>query len=151
MTDRWQPSDEELLDTFKRSLQDTPPPGNMVDMIMTGYDITNVDARLAELVEDTAVDEPVGVRSTALGARLLTCQYGDTAFEFEIGTDAPHIIGHLEPPQPGRMRFEQGDGSTTIDLDDLARYEFTLTSTAPFRLVYLPPNGTPIATDWILP
>ena len=153
MTDRqWEPTDEELLDKLRRSfVEDTPTPDNMVDMIMTGYDITNIDAHVAELTEDTAVDEPVGVRSAALGARLMTFEHGDLAIEFEIGPEAPQIVGHLEPPRPGRIRFEQPPQSETVELDGMARYQFTLATTTPFRLLYLPPAGTPIATAWILP
>lgn len=143
--------DDELLQTLRSAAESNIPiPDSMVDMIMAGYDITNLDTNFAELVEDVSLAD-AAVRSGTVEARLLTFRLGELSFEFEIGPTAPEIVGHLDAASSGFMRFEQADHAVDVELDDHGRFEFTLRSRAPFRLRYIPADGTPVATDWILP
>lgn len=145
-------TEEELLDLLQSAVEERATPADsMVDMIMTGYDITNVDAQLAELVEDVRLTELESIRADNSLVRLVSFASGDLRFEFEIRPDAPEISGHLEPVMPGSLTLEQAASRQTIELGSLAEFEFSLTSTAPFRLRYQPPSGRTIVTEWILP
>jgi hypothetical protein len=157
------PSDDELLDEVRAALgSKLPVPDAMVELIMTGYDITNLDSHLAELVEDTLLSEAAGVRSSAAAlpsseTRLLTFRYGEVTIEVELGPVAPHLVGHVDDaeapdgPEGGSIHLDQAGRVASADLDDLGAFELTVTSGRPFRLRYQPPSGDPVVTDWLLP
>ena len=159
MTDFNQMSDEDLLVELRNAVDaNLPVPDAMAGMIMAGYDITNLDASVAELIEDTRVGEVAGVRSGATASddtRLVTFQHDDLVFELEIGPEAPQIVGHVEGGGAGTVRFEQPAAPAPPDpvvLDDLGSFEFIVGSSRPFRLRYEPAAGdAPIVTDWLLP
>lgn len=146
------PSDDDaILRQLKREVDDRLRPStSMVEMIMTGYDITNLDAHLAELVADMGL-EAAEVRSSERQPRLITCSTGLVTFEFEVQSASPHVIGHLDAPGPGSLAIDQAGHSEQQDLDELAAFEFSLPTLAPFRLRFQPSTGLPTVTDWILP
>lgn len=128
-----------------------PVSSEMVDMIMAGYDITNLDAVTAELVGEDRAGDLAAVRDTEGATRLLMFRSDSLSFEFELGKTAPQVVGHVDPPSSGTLHLEQSDTTVTAVLDDLGRFEFSLPSSKPFRLRYESANGNSIATDWVLP
>lgn len=120
----------------------------LIDMIMTGYDLTMSGARIAELIEESAT--AVAVRSAETAeSRFWSCVVGDIRFDIEVGESL--VIGSIEPAMPGRMILHQPDGLTSAVITAAGSFEVELRSDAPFRLYFQPTDGDPIATSWILP
>ena len=152
MNDQTRPSNEELEELLREGADTfAPVPEGFTDMVMTGWDIVNVDAVVAQLVEDTALVAVEGVRTDELGARLLTFRSEGVTFEFEIGPEAPHIVGTIDPPQPGAVVLEQAEDAVTVDLDEGGRFAFELLGAGPFRLRFVSAGGEAYVTDWVIP
>lgn len=146
------PSDAELIDLLRDAVEErTRPSDGMVDMIMTGYDITNADASLARLVDDSRLDQVASVRSGSSTVRLLSFSAAGIDFEFELRPTEPRIVGHIDGADGGVIHLEQVDRIESLELDELGTFEFTLHSEAPFRLRHESVDGTSTATEWILP
>ncbi len=145
-------SDDQLVELLRATVDDrAAAPASMLDMIMAGYDITNVDAFLAEVVEDVQLTEAAGLRATDGATRLITCGSDDLRFEFELRPIAPQVVGHLDPVVAGTLHLEQAEHAQAAELGDGADFEFTLRSSKPFRLRHRAADGTSVATEWILP
>ncbi|MDH4119667.1 MAG: hypothetical protein OEW30_19975 [Acidimicrobiia bacterium] len=141
------PTDDEMVEELRAALTDARDGGpDMVDMIMTGYDLTVTDALVARIVE---AGEPVAMRSDADGPRFVVCEGGGVTVSFEIvdGT----IVGDIHPVSGTDLFLEQALGTTTVDVSTTGAFEATLPSRAPFRLRYQPIEADPIVTEWILP
>ena len=152
-SDRNNATDDELLELLRDAVNDrSEPKASMVDMIMAGYDITNADASLAQLIDDTQLNELASIRSsTDTAHRLLGFAGNSISFEFELRSTEPHIVGHVEGATGGTIHLEQLAGSQSTELDTLGQFEFSLRSQSPFRLRFSEPNGPSTATEWILP
>lgn len=77
----------------------------------------HIDAELAEVVFDSAVDQPeLVLRSTGSDPRQLTFRAtaADVTIEIEIGPTG--LIGQIIPPQPANIHIDQADGEG-IDLE----------------------------------
>lgn len=120
----------------------------LIDMIMTGYDLTMSGARVAELIEEAASSMATRSSETA-ESRFWTCVVDDIRFDIEVGESL--VIGSIEPAMPGRMILHQPDGLTSAVITGAGSFEVPLGSDAPFRLYFQPTEGDPIATSWILP
>jgi hypothetical protein len=153
VSDQNDAADDALLAGLRAAFEsNVPVPPSMVDMIMAGYDITNIDAHIAELVEESQLADNAGVRSTPLAdSRLLVFEFGEVRFDFELRSEAPQIIGHVDGATDGTIHLEQAESSERAPLDQNGAFEFVTRSGAPFRLRLELPVGKPIATEWILP
>ena len=122
-----------------------------IEMIMTGYDITNIDVLIAELVHDSDVhDTPVPVRGGDAGARMVSFAGEGVRFDFEVGDTAPHIVGRITPVAPGSIALDQVGNAHEESLDESGTFEFTITTGTPYRLRFTPEGGPSIATEWLI-
>ena len=152
MTDRPAVPDEELLDQL-RSAQDRqlPVPENMIDLIMTGYDISNIDAAVAALVEDASLAEAGAVRDDDSDLRLLSFEHADLSIECEVRGVDRRVLGHVDAGGPGSLHLDDVEGSETTALDELGGFEFVLRSSRAFRLRWEPEDGGTVVTEWVVP
>jgi hypothetical protein len=119
------------------------------------YTWRTIDAELAELVFDSAVDhdEAALVRGPQQD-RLLSFRAGGLTIDVEIagtGTDRS-LIGQLVPPQPAAIEIRQGGGSVTVEADELGRFNAGPLQGGPICLRF----GTDaqsgphaVVTDWV--
>jgi hypothetical protein len=143
--------DEETLARLRGALRrrgdDSP---DIVDMVMTGYDLTMENGPIAAISEDTAVSGLAPTRAGgAVEPRFITCEANGVVFEFEI--DGERIIGTIDPARSGRVVLQQDEVREEATIGRSGSYELTLSGSAPFRLVLESDDGTSVSTEWVLP
>lgn len=144
-------ADERLLGVLRSSLR-MPGDGSedLVEMVMTGYDLTVSSGVTAFVSEDTGVTGLAPVRSAdAAEPRFITCEAAGLTFEFEI--DGSAVIGAIDPPRAGRVCLQQPDAVADTQVTRSGSFEVSLRGTSPFRLVFEAEDGETIATEWVLP
>ena len=139
--------DARMLDELRAAVSnESDRSDELIDMIMTGYDLTMSGTRVAELIEES---ELVAVRSDEPGSRFWSGVIDDVRFEIEVGETS--VVGSIEPAMPGRILLHQPEGLTSAEVTPSGSFEVARPSDAPFRLYFQPVEGDPIATSWILP
>lgn len=131
--------DDEMLELLRHSLDRLPvrsipaddaPPPDLIEGSKFVHDWHNMDAELAEIEFDSAVNtELAGVRSLGGSLRELTFVAGGRRLELEIepGPNSVRITGRIEPPAVGSIQLLVGgdvfrgemtsDG--TFEIDDV--------------------------------
>lgn len=80
-------SDDDLIDRLRRIVAEADPvPEALLSAARAAFALRDIDARVAELVRDSAVDAPVNAMRAARGedARMLSFEAGDTVIECEV-------------------------------------------------------------------
>jgi hypothetical protein len=136
-----------------RGAQD--PPADVAELARLSFGLRDLDAQLAELVADSAVDVPVGVRSATGAARLLTFAGEQAEVELQVTSagDGWAVLGQVVPPGPALVRAEPaapGVAAVAADADDLGRFALDLSAGGPWRFVGTRDGSTLLATDWVL-
>ena len=139
--------DDELVARVRAAMSE---PGDrspdLVDMIMTGYDLTVSDALVAELVEEP---ELVPVRSDEDEGRFFSFTAGDVSLHFEVLESS--VLGEVEPATQGKITLQQADEARTADVSESGAFEVDRVGAGPLRLLFEPEEGAAIVTEWILP
>lgn len=93
-----------------------------------------IDAELAELVEDSALDALAGVRGT--GPRLLTFEAGSATVVVQVTDEgrSHRLLGQLVQPQPADIEVRHATGTVTVRADDLGRFAVDTVPSGPVRL-----------------
>ena len=149
MTERpHSPDDESVLAELRDALgfNDVVPEGTL-DMVMTGFDIVNLDVVLADLLHDTAAGS-LALRSEDREVRHMVFESGGHRVSIEIGPRAPHVVGRVDPPPVGAVELDQPAPPSLVATEG-GRFEFTINPTMPFRLRWTTTSGVMTATDWI--
>ncbi len=150
------PADDELLARLAATLRGAEePPSHVSEVARLSFGLRDLDAQLAELVADSAVDAPAAVRSAGAGPRLLTFASGGTELEVQVtrAGDGWDLVGQVVPPGPAVVRMEPaaGAGAVDADADELGRFAVTLPAVdGPWRLVCRRDGGPVAVTSWVL-
>lgn len=112
--------EQEVLELLRQTLDRLPlqripaddaPPPDLIEGSLFVHDWHNMDAELAEIEFDSAVDrELAGVRSSGGTLRELTFVAAGRRVELEIepGPDSANISGRIEPPGVGTFQLVVG-------------------------------------------
>jgi hypothetical protein len=96
-----------------------------------------IEGERLELVEDSAVAEPAGMRGPG-GPRLVRFDGNGSTVELEITTSGPHTLrlrGLLAPSAAGtRISARWPAGRTSSDVDELGQFLLTDVPSGPLRL-----------------
>lgn len=151
MSDHKSQNEEPTLEALRDALGYTDVPDqDTVDMVMTGYDIVNLQVITAALTYDSDLDEAlVSVRDDAAGMRSITAEGGGYVLDLDIRTEAPELIGRIRPIAQGEIALDQSGNHQSIELEEHGSFEFGLRAGQPFRLRFIPTDGESVATDWI--
>lgn len=143
--------DRKLLELLARSLESTDPiPEHVSAAAREAIMWRTIDAELAELVFDSAVDELVGLRSGA-GDRQVTFRAPGVEIEVAVmGTGNRELIGQLVPPQSATIELRQDDTVRETGTDRLGRFSFTDVPAGSVSIVVTTEDGTRIATEWMV-
>ena len=118
MTSKDRMPDDVLLHDLRRVLDVVDAHQSRNDeAAKTAFAWAHIDAELAEVVFDSAVDQPeLVVRSGDSDPRQLTFKAtaADVTIEIEIGRAG--LIGQIIPPQPAHIGITQASG-TDVDLE----------------------------------
>jgi hypothetical protein len=146
-------TDAELLAALGTALHDIDPvPQAVIDAARASLTWRTIDAELAELVEDSALDPFAGVRSTG-GPRLLTFEFEETAVVLEVSSQGVtrKVLGQLVGPSGSTsVEFRHAAGSVHVDTDDLGRFSVDRVPSGPVSLVCdLSDGESRLVTSWV--
>ena len=151
-------ADDELFDRLAATLRNAePPPDAVVDMARAGFGLRRLDAELAELVADSALElTPAGVRGDLAAPRMLTFEAGDAEIEVQVSAAADgtwQMIGQVVPPAPGTVGLEPADPALVAvetDADELGRFTLRTRGGGSWRLIYRRQGLTAVVSPWVL-
>lgn len=153
-TERPEERDEALLAELRAHFDRTDPRPEHVDLAAkAAFELRDLDAQIAELLRDSAVDDRhlAGVRGSAT-ARLLTFAVGEERFvevDVAFADGSLTLTGYLVPAAPGELTVEHGSGRATGAVDVQGRFSVARVSPGPVRLRFVVDGQAPIATQWI--
>lgn len=129
-----------------------PVPYDTLRSIRACFTRRTLDAELAELVYDSVVDEPVGVRSGS-GSRQLSFQGPRVAVEMEVQAERQRVVGQVVPAQPSQVEVRHSGGSFVLRSDPAGRFVADDVPAGPVSFRCTGQTGDrPFAavTDWIV-
>ena len=151
-----EPGDDELLAQLRRIAAEADPvPELVIQAARSAFGLRDLDARLAELVRDSAVDVP----ATAVRGgdrRMLSFEAGDVAVECEI-TERDlrrDILGQLVGGLAAGIDAEVAGTEVTstqrvtVPVDERGRFSVRDLPAGPLRLRCRLADGTTVVTSW---
>lgn len=116
---RWDPDavSDEQLERLVRFVLDEQQVENVAGMALTGWDLTDPDAALAELVFDSADEGAVaaGVRSAATEERARTFRFEEVTIDFEESDG--RLDGQVSPV-PRRVQLQSVAQTVPVEFDE---------------------------------
>jgi hypothetical protein len=151
-------ADDLLFDRLSATLRGAEePPEHVVELARASFGLHRLDAELAELVADSALEAtPAGVRDSGHGPRMLTFGAGDAEIEVQVsaaGEAGWQVVGQVVPPAPAAVRIEPADpalSAADTEADELGRFAARLTGGGPWRLLWRRRGLPPVVSPWIL-
>ena len=145
--------DEALIEQLRNTLHADAVPRTVTDAAKAAFGWRRIDAELAELLSDSALDaEPALARGEAL-VRSVTFSAGKTIVELEIHQDRERrtLLGQLSPAATWTVEVQQADGSAAepVRSDLLGRFRIALEHGGTIRLRLSGANDAVIETAWI--
>jgi hypothetical protein len=148
--------DDELLARLAATLRGAQdPPPDVAELARLSFGLRDLDAQLAELVADSAVDAPAGVRATTGTPRLVTFATDEAELELQLtpAGDGWAVVGQLVPPGAAAVRAEPAAAPVPpvmADADHLGRFALDLPAGGSWRLVCTGEGRVLLATTWVL-
>lgn len=128
-------SEEAAMDAYDDRLTDElralanrvdPPPDLLGELARAAFGWRSIDAQLAELTYDSAVDESLAqaVRGPARTTRLLTFDAAGITVEVEVTVQGEQrrLMGQIVPMQPMVVEIRHSGGVTPAESDELGRF-----------------------------
>lgn len=143
--------DDQLLDDLRRVLDivEGHPPESTV-LAEAALDWRTLDAELAELVHDSAVDEPeLVVRGDADELRVLSFSTGDVQIEVEYANR--QLIGQVVPAEAIVVELyrDGSDPAATVSADEFGTFVIADVPPGPISLVCRADDGRwSVRTSW---
>jgi hypothetical protein len=128
------------------------PPQNVIGLAQGLFGLRSLDAELAALTGDSAVDGlAVAVRGSDV--RLLTFESAELAIEIEVsGTGRTRrVVGQLVPGGPATLEARQPSAPRPLhaEADERGRFEFGALAPEPLSLTWRRPGSRAVTTEWI--
>ena len=141
--DELRPILDALDDAFEHVLEPVPP--RLVDAARRAFGWRLIDQQLAELIDDSAEHELVGIRGTSTDRRSFRYAAGEFVLRVHITPDT--LIVMLEPPLSVVCRVETDESAGDHRTDELGELVVDAPE-LPFRVEVDLPNGR-FVTPWI--
>lgn len=126
-------------------------PRDFIDAGKAAYAWRNIDAELAELVYDSALEEAqlVGqIRAEQAQLRALTFTTPALTIEIEVTGEA--LLGQLVPPEAGEVKVITPAGEVQAEpIDDVGCFTIRPVPAGSFRIHCHTASGTFVATNWL--
>ena len=148
--------DDELLARLAATLRGAQqPPADVDELARASFGLRDLDAQLAELVADSAVDVPAGVRSSPEAPAAPDVRRrrrrGRAAGDAREGRLGRARAGRATGPGPRPGRAGGPGGAVVVsDADQLGRFAIDLPSGGSWRLVCTRGGRTLVVTAWVL-
>ncbi len=146
MTDAHEP--DPTWETVVRAALDDPIPSDVLQRSLELWELTSLDAELAELLAEESSDaEMAGVRSATLQVTAFTFVAGDVTIEVEW--DGATLAGQLFPSTAAEIELHAVDGaSVSATANSVGTFELTPPRTGTWCLVVVRrPDGS-VRTPW---
>lgn len=98
-----------------------PIPFDVLQSLRGSLSRRSADGEVAELVYDSVIDEPAGVRGLTAD-RQLSFQGSRVNVEMEVVAERHRVVGQLVPPAAAEVEVRHGGGSEFIAVDPLGRF-----------------------------
>lgn len=149
-------ADDRMVDHLRALAQRVdPPPALLGEFARAALGWRTIDAELAELSYDSAVDESLAgaVRGATRAPRLLTFDVGEVTVEVEVTAQGAgrSLAGQVVPMQSTVIEVRHSAGSTTVDTDELGRFAVEGLPAGPMSLRCRLADGggvRVVQTDW---
>ena len=145
--------DDELIEHLRTlAAQADPVPDLVTEAARAAFLLRRLDAELAELVLDSAVDAgPVLVRGVEDDSvRMLSFETASLSIEVQVtaadGTRS--LLGQVSGAS-GDVEVETLAGRSTVPIDALGRFAVSDVPTGTVRLHLVADDGTPVTTSWV--
>jgi hypothetical protein len=144
------PDDDALQDLLGVALREADPvPEHVLAAARGAWTWRTIDQELAALVFDSAT-ELTGVRDRD-AARQLTFQAPGLEIEVMVADPSTRrLVGQLVPAQPATVVLAGTGASLEQEADRFGRFSFDVVPAGPVRISVTAPDGSTIATDWVV-
>lgn len=147
------PPDDRLLARLAAALDAADPaPDAVVAAAKASLTWRTIDAELAALVFDSAMEEPAGVRAVE-SVRQVTFRAPGVEIELAVLAETVRrLVGQLVPPQTAAIELHHAGGSMAAAADALGRFTFEDVPIGSIRLTCRleGDDGGVVTTEWIL-
>jgi hypothetical protein len=146
--------DEALIEQLRTAFGDQAAPASVTEAAKAALTWRRVDAELAELLSDSALDaEPALARGGAV-VRSVSFSAGPTVVELEVHPDGERrtLLGQLSPVGARTIVIQHADGSEPASVlsDELGRFRITLDRGGTVRLRIADDQAdSAVETAWI--
>jgi hypothetical protein len=147
-----QPDDQLLARLHAVAAMHDPVPDDVVLAARSAWAYRRLDAQLAELVEDSALElEPSGVRSDAADNRLLTfsSEVAEIEVEVVVTGERRRVVGQCIPGTILEVTVREPDVERVIPTDDLGRFEIEVAAGLVSLRCAWPHTGHVVETAWV--
>jgi hypothetical protein len=157
MADDFDP-DELLIAELRTVFSDVDPvPPLVIELAKASLGWRRLDADLAELLSDSALEEaPFALaRGGEAPARAVTFSSTELTIDIEVHVDDPArtLLGQLSPPAPATIEVQtMTESPYSAEADRLGRFRVQLPAGGPIRLRVLGAGGSdvpPVETSWL--
>jgi hypothetical protein len=144
--------DEGLLDELRELFDRSPPPSRVVEAAKESYTWRTVDSELAELTNDSLVDQPAVLTRGPSDHRALTFEAPDLVIELEVAMSGRQrrLLGQLVPAQAARIEVSQPGATVTVEADAAGRFSVPGLESRPARLCCRLAGRELVCTEWVL-
>lgn len=156
LTDPDEPLVAELRELFSQA---DPVPPVVTELAKASLGWRRLDAELAELLNDSLVDEELvaGVRGggeEGLPVRSVRFRASANTIDIDVQVDGDEriLMGQITPPVTAGVEVETADGTVaTVQSDELGRFRVRIPQGGRIRLVISdgPDLGPHVVTSWI--
>jgi hypothetical protein len=150
--------DEPLMSELRAFFAEVDPvPPLVSDAAKASLGWRRLDADLAELLSDSALEEePLALaRGGAAPVRAVTFSSSALTIDLEVHVDdqGRTLLGQLSPPAPAKLEIQTiAEAPLSAETDHLGRFRVRLPAGGPIRLRVLGGEGRagpPVETSWI--
>jgi len=148
--------DKRLLDELRALGRAVDPvPAEVESFAKAALGWRRIDAELAELLSDSALDGETlaGVRGGRAGTRSLTFDASGLEIDVDVRPGEPVVLlGQLAPAVSATVEVQRDDGTiaATAETDDLGRFRLELAEGGRVRFVVRRPAPDPLVeTSWL--
>ena len=146
---------EKLLDELRLLVNRVDPvPQEVTAFADAALGWRRIDAELADLLSDTALESEAAAAAVRSGTRARAVTFRATGLEIDLeirGADhGVTVLGQLAPGSRASIQVQRDDMTiATADADEHGRFRFESMETGRVRLQILRENEPPVQTSWI--